>query len=254
MITALQVPGWEQIPGLCHGFLQRNGGVSAPPFATLNFSYQVGDDPVAVETNWHRLKGSLNLDGLPVVTMRQVHGDRVLTLKAPAPKEAGEGDAMVTRDPGVLLGVLTADCVPILLVDPVTRTAAAVHAGWRGTFLGIAVTVVRLLEGRLGVRAENLMAALGPSIGGCCYEIETEIFQRIRERWGAAAEPAWAGKGVRGTLDLRLLITRQLREEGLPETSVFQAGGCTACGADFFSYRRDRTVTGRQLSFVGWRS
>lgn len=254
MIAPVKVPGWDLIPDLCHGFLPREGGASAPPFSTLNLSYRVGDDPAAVKANWHRLKNHLNLDGLPIVTLKQVHGDRILTLTGPAPKEAGEGDALVTREAGILLGILTADCVPILLVDPVTRTVGAVHAGWRGALLGIAAAAVRHLVDRVGLRPQDLQTALGPAVGGCCYEVEERLFQRIRARWGASAESAWKGYGDRGTLDLRTLIADQLHGAGVPQARIFRVGPCTACSPEFFSYRRDRKVTGRQLSFVGWRS
>ncbi|MBI3015070.1 MAG: peptidoglycan editing factor PgeF [Candidatus Tectomicrobia bacterium] len=254
MIHFLRMPNWDLIPNLIYGFLERNGGVSARPFDTLNLSYRVGDDPASVKSNWHRVKNRLGLDGLPIVTLKQVHGDHIVTLSNPASKDAGEGDALVTRTPHTILGILTADCVPILLVDPSTRVVAAVHAGWRGTLLGITEKAVQHLKAHFAVHTENLQAALGPAIGGCCYEIESHIFERIQARWGPDSEPAWSSHGERGNLDLRTLITHQLYGAGLKETQVFRVGPCTSCSPDFFSYRRERKETGRQLSFIGWLS
>ena len=252
LIRTLRIPDWDLIPNLSYGFLERNGGVSTSPFDSLNLSYQVSDDPALVKSNWHRLKNHLGLDGLPIVTPKQVHGDHILTLSGPASKEAGEGDALVTQNPRTIVGILTADCVPILLVDPSSRVVAAVHAGWRGALLGIAGKAVQHVKTHFAVRTENLQAALGPAIGGCCYEVESHIFDQIRARWGPASERAWQGRGDRGSLDLRTLISHQLYDAGLRENQVFPVGPCTACSPDFFSYRRDRRETGRQLSFIGW--
>src|SRR5262249_39887769 len=142
-LPVLQVEGWEAIPDLVHGFYGRRGGASEGVFAALNLSVRVGDSPQAVEENWCRLTHALG-GASRVVTMRQVHGADVATVDD-AGAAVEEADALVSRARGVVLGVLTADCVPILLVAPHERVVAAVHAGWRGSVAGIARRAVQHL-------------------------------------------------------------------------------------------------------------
>ena len=144
-LTVYRVPAWDAEPGLRHGFLGRNGGNSQGAYASLNVSFGVGDDPQAVKDNYCDMKARVGMTGTRMVTMQQRHGDRVIDVAEPC-KDAGEGDAMVTDAPGVYLGVLTADCVPILCWarTPERRLAAVIHAGWRGTLAGVAAKAVRI--------------------------------------------------------------------------------------------------------------
>ena len=130
----LQVPQWADIPRLVHGFYGRCGGASRGVFAELNLSFRVGDTPAAVETNWRRVRAAIE-GAVSFTTMRQVHGSDVVTVTR-GTADAGEADALLTTDAAVALSILTADCVPILLVAPQQHTVAAVHAGWRGTMAG----------------------------------------------------------------------------------------------------------------------
>lgn len=251
----LQVPQWEKTGGLLHGFLGRRGGKSAGPYAGLNLSSRVGDDPQVVKDNICDVKRSVGVHDGRIVTMRQMHGDQILEVRDKNTKEAGEADGMVTGEPGVILGALTADCVPILFSVRGRKLAAVAHAGWRGTLAGIAPKMARYLRERYGVEPTAVEAALGPAIGPCCYEIGSEVSLPLAQRWGQLAEGCLRAKGDKKFLDLRALNSLLLVSAGIPPTQIFNVGPCTSCAAeDFFSYRRDRRETGRQLSFIGWYS
>ena len=257
-MTVYRVPGWEAESGLRHGFLGRNGGNSRGAFASLNVSFAVGDDPQAVKDNYCDMKRAVGMTGTRMVTMRQRHGDNVIDVAEPC-KDAGEGDAMVTDAPGVFLGVLTADCVPIICWahTPRRRLAAVVHAGWRGTLAAVAAKTVRHIESRYGTAPEDLQCALGPAIGGCCYEIGPDVAKPLVEAWGGDAEASLQRRDGKTYLDLRRLNAALLAASGVPEDRIASVGPCTACkSGDLFSYRRESKngggATGRQASFIGW--
>jgi len=151
----------------------------------------------------------------------------------------GDGDALLENTPGQLVGVKTADCMPILLVDAENRAVAAVHAGWRGTVQGIAREAVRRMREDFGARAEALHAAIGPGIGKCCYEVGPEVAAQFGEHGTAK-------------IDLVEANRRQLLEAGVPAQQIYAAGLCTMCGAaEFHSFRRDKERAGRMFSVVG---
>ncbi|MCY4487696.1 MAG: peptidoglycan editing factor PgeF [Deltaproteobacteria bacterium] len=257
-LTVYRVPAWAAEPGLRHGFAGRNGGNSAGAYASLNVSFNVGDDPRAVKDNYCAMKGAVGMVGTRMVTMRQRHGDTVLDVAEPC-KEAGEGDAMVTDAPGVFLGVLTADCVPIVCWAHTSerRLAAVIHAGWRGTLAGVAPKTVRHIESRYGTPAHDLACALGPAIGPCCYEIGADVADPLVRQWGERAEAALQSRDGGTYLDLRRLNAALLAASGVPEERIHSSGPCTACNpAEFFSHRRESKggagVTGRQAGFIGW--
>ena len=251
--THLKVPQWEKYPGLLHGFFGRRGGRSVGAFAGLNTSYRVGDDPKIVSQNVCDAKLAVGIHDGRVVTMRQVHGDNIVEVKDRSLKEAGEADGMFTSELDLFLAVLTADCVPILIVAPERRVAAAVHAGWRGTLAGIAEKAVRILESRYDVAAAKLEAALGPSIGSCCFEVKDDVSGPLMKKWGKLTTPSVFVRGGKTYLDLRRLNRDILRAAGIPGTQLHQIGPCMSCAAaEFFSYRRERSETGRQMSLIGW--
>ncbi len=252
-ITWLKVPQWESYPGLLHGFIGRRGGRSVGPYAELNVSLRVGDEPDAVKNNICDLKRAVGIHDGRIVTMKQVHGDGVLEVNDKTGKEAGEADAMVTRERGTYLGILTADCVPILLVVSKRKAAAVVHAGWRGSLAGLAAKTVRMVQQRYDVVAADIEAALGPSIGRCCYEIKDDVAEPLLAQWGSSAEASLERRAGKCFLDLRRLNREILIRTGLAASRIFDVGPCTSCASDdFFSYRRQAGNIGRQLSFVGW--
>lgn len=252
-MTRLKVPQWEKYDGLLHGFMGRRGGKSIGPYAGLNVSYRVGDDPKVVSQNVCDMKLAVGIHDGRVVTMRQVHGGHVVEVKDKTLKEAGEADGMITSAPDVYLGVLTADCVPILFVAPKQKLVAAVHAGWRGTLAGIADKTVRMFSDQYGVEASDLEVALGPSIGPCCYEVKDDVVLPLMTKWGSLTTPSVLVKQGKTFVNLCRLNRDILRAAGVPGKQLFQVGPCTSCAAeDFFSYRRERSETGRQMSLIGW--
>ena len=252
-LTWLKVKQWETYDGLLHGFMGRRGGKSIGPYAELNMSYRVSDDPAVVSQNVCDMKLAVGIHDGRIVTMKQVHGDHIVEVKDRNLKEAGEADGMITAIPDIYLGVLTADCVPIVFVAPERKLVAAVHAGWRGTLAGIAQKTVEVFRNQHGVAANALEVALGPAIGACCYEVKADVAGPLVQKWGGIAETSLQRKGEKSYLDLRLLNRNVLAESGIPETKLFEIGSCTSCSPDrFFSYRRERGATGRQISFIGW--
>lgn len=231
-----------------HGFFGRRGGFSGGELASLNLSERVGDRPWTVAANWTQVRRAL--PGLPVTRMRQVHGTRVVRVGSPA-EQVGEADGMLTTESGVGLAVLTADCVPLLGVAPRHRAVMALHAGWRGSLAGIAAVALRMAADELGIPPHAWQVALGPSIGGCCYEVEAEIGRRFVDRWGAMPD-AWRPAGAHGQLDLRRANRAILVAHGVAAENVADVGPCTSCAGDeFFSHRRSGGRAGRQLSLIG---
>ncbi|HYA36551.1 MAG TPA: polyphenol oxidase family protein, partial [Candidatus Binataceae bacterium] len=155
--------------GVTAGFFGRRGGVSAGAFAELNLSHAVGDDPGAVAANWNAARSAFGKD-FRIARVRQVHGNIVHRMSRDFGKSILEGDAMVTSEPGVMLGILTADCVPILMIDRHARVAGAVHAGWRGVIAGIVEKSVDAMVSA-GASRDRIQAALGPAIDQCCFEV-----------------------------------------------------------------------------------
>jgi YfiH family protein len=252
-ITHLKVPQWQNYQGLLHGFMGRRGGKSIGPFAGLNVSYRVGDDPKVVSQNVCDVKLAAGIHDGRIVTMKQMHGEDIVEVKNRNLKEAGEADGMVSTEKDIYLAVLTADCVPLLFVAPKQRVGAAVHAGWRGTLAGIADKTVRLLKTRYDVEPSELEVALGPSIGICCYEVKDDVAGPLMKRWGKLTTPSIAVRDGKSFINLRRLNRDILRAAGVPGNQLFQVGPCTSCTPeDFFSYRRERRETGRQMSFIGW--
>ena len=228
----------EDVPRLVHGFEQRLG--APDPSGAVGPSR--GE---AREESRRRVAEALEGRGR-LLLLKQVHGASV----AEAPWEGTpEADAAVATGPGLLLGVETADCLPILIVDPRRRTVAAAHAGWRGTASGVATRAVEALLAA-GSDAEDLLAALGPSIGPCCYEVGEEL----RTAFGPAGA-AFFRPGPRGRphLDVRAANLAQLLAAGLRPEHVQEVGDCTACRPDlYYSYRRDGGGAGRMINFIGW--
>jgi len=183
----------------------------------------------------------------PWLEVKQVHSARVITAAQWRP--GIEADGLATAEPGARLAVKTADCVPVLLLDPERRAVAAVHAGWRGAVRAIAAEAVRLMEREFGSHPDDVLAALGPSIGGCCYEVGPEVAVQFRDWF-----PERNDLAGRARIDLRRAIQRQLLAAGLREAHIDVATACTCCGgAEFHSWRRDGAGAGRMYSVIALR-
>lgn len=238
--------------GLLHGFTTRQGGVSRPPFATFNLSDAVGDAPADVAANRRRFARYSGLAWSRLVELEQVHGDAVLVVDRPPAELPGGArrrcDASVTDRTDPMLGVRTADCTPLLLASTRPRAAAAVHAGWRGTLAGVVARAVAELERRCGCRPAELLAVIGPCIHRAAYRVGPEVYAPFAERFGGEATEQSAGT-LR--VDLVAANRRWLLDAGLVAERIEVLDYCTFERADlFFSHRRDRGRSGRQLAFI----
>ncbi len=212
------------VPGLIHGFTLRDGG-----------DFRAGPPP-----GWTRAAGASSLR-----LLEQVHGAAVASPDAPPGRPRADGWAG-RPGPGVLLGIRTADCVPVILCHPPTRTLGLAHAGWRGLAGGI---VERVLEA-MGVPARQVLAAVGPAIGPCCYQVGSEVVRAV----GFPFARPWPGRTDRFRLDLAAAVADRLARLGVPGPRIDRVGGCTACHTDrYFSYRAEGAGTGRLCAFAGWR-
>ena len=237
--------------GFAHGFSVRTGGVSSGAFSSLNLSVSVGDEEASVRENHERLRRAAGVAG-HIATAHQVHGDRVVDARlqeifAPTVGQGAGADAVLALEEGAV-GVRVADCVPILLAAG--GAVAAVHSGWKGTRLQVSARAVRALQHASGADPALVLAAIGPCIGRCCYEVSPELAASFRAQFGpeAADDPA---RVPRPHLDLRFCVERSLREAGVPEERIEQVEGCTSCDIDaYFSHRRDKGRTGRHLAFI----
>lgn len=248
-IPLLQADSWSSIPGLIHGFTARAGGVSTGALASLNLSFQVDDRPEAVEQNWSRLREAVGRR-VTFARMRQVHGTDVAHVSASS-DSLPTADALASASPGVALAVLTADCVPILLVDPVSRAVAAVHAGWRGSAGRIAAAAVTRLVEDFAAAPERIRALLGPSIDECCYEVGSDVVDAFAAVWGRRPRSCSAAGEARARLDLRDANAEVLLDAGLADDHIERIGPCTRCRCDeHFSHRGSNGRSGRQAGFV----
>jgi YfiH family protein len=237
------------------GFTTRHEGVSRPPYNSLNLGTNTLDTPHNVKGNQSLLARAMGARMERFITVNQVHGTDLLVIDAPnndfSHFRTIECDGIITNQPGVLLGIGVADCIPILLLDPVHRVAAALHAGWKGTAANIVTRGVTAMTEMFGTRPAEILAAVGPGIGSCCYEVDgvvREAFEHNGASWDVIATSRGEGKWG---LDLARANYRQLLEAGLEETKIETADRCVSCDHDlFFSHRRDRGVTGRQMGFI----
>ena len=230
----LSVPGWERFPNLICGF-----------------SGRVDDRAAAL--------ADLYTTQLPLYTVKQVHGNQICTITQDSQLDAErpQADGMITPEAGHLLGIATADCVPVLMVAPDQGIVAALHAGWRGTAKAICIRAIEQLKTDWNVSPEQLWVAFGPAIGGCCYEVSRDIGEELcsQSSWSERGALGWQPRGEKGLLDLRLVNRLQCEHLGIPAQHIQNVGPCTLCaGGDFASYRREGSGAGRQLSVIGWQN
>lgn len=235
--------------GVTHGFLTRIGGVSPSPYASLNFDARDTDPAENVEKNRALFHEAFGVPAGRLVTVSQVHGKEILVIEGSLPDKPVEADAIVTAETNVAIGMLTADCQPILLYDPVNHAIGAVHAGWKGTALGIVVETGELMWKKYGTRPEDLIVSLGPCIGPCCYKVGWNVLEEYMSRHKESADCFSEKDGLR--MDINIANTVQLALIGVKNENIFNGARCTSCNSDlFFSHRKDNGRTGRQLSFI----
>jgi YfiH family protein len=280
---------FDSVPWVIHGFSTRKGGASRlDGAAALNLGFTDWDSPETVAQNRKAFVQALadpkpaskknRKNGIEplLLTLRQIHSDVVRVLSR-VPASAPQGDAAISRRSGLHLGIQTADCVPILLADTRSRVVAAVHAGWRGTLARIVSKTLGRMRLEFGTRPEDVIAALGPAIGPCCYEVGPEVAQAFAGQFAPAAEwfegpferlatgeepnplpwltmmpPGHEPPPERVRLDLAAANRWQLEDAGVNPRNIAISRLCTACRSDlFFSYRKEGAGAGRMLSAIG---
>ncbi|HET9327673.1 MAG TPA: peptidoglycan editing factor PgeF [Candidatus Eisenbacteria bacterium] len=233
------MPAWRLDAEPSHArvaFSTRRGGVSDPPYDSLNLGRSTEDRPESVEENRRRLLASLGLGAFALATPSQVHGARALEVVRPG--AVAECDGVWTRTPGLVLAVSAADCLPILFTSD--RAVAAAHAGWRGLASGIIESTLGSLCGGAELEAEHVRVHLGPCIRECCYVVGPEVARQfpresLREHDGEIR------------LSLPRAARKRLLDAGVDDHGIFDTGACTACEPRwYYSHRRDRGRTGRQ--------
>jgi YfiH family protein len=274
-LQIVEVPAFRKLPWLVHGFSTRTGGRSSfGGTNVLNLGFTDWDSRRNVLENRQLLQQALRAEKFSLVALKQIHSDLVRLITT-APEHPVCADAVVTDRPGLLLGVQTADCVPILLVDAKKRAVAAIHAGWRGTLRRIAEKAVGEMRMHFGSKPGDILAAIGPAIGGCCYEVGVDIAANFLSQFADAPEffdefrtgdepnpIQWLNQMPPGHqpppknvfLDLHKANASQLRNAGLLARNILVSNLCTACRPDLlFSYRREGAISGRLLACIGIR-
>ena len=284
----VRVPGWEQ-DWLVHGFSTRTGGrtrVYRPHDAKasdLNLGFTASDDRKVVAANRGLFETAVakGKPSLGLVTLQQIHSSIVRRVGAEEIQANDcpavlKGDGLMTDQPGVLLGIQTADCIPVLVADVKERAVAAFHAGWRGTVARIVERGIGDMRLAFGSNPENLIASIGPAIGQCCYSIGDEVQEKFESQFPYAAElfrevydsdpirekypmlfltaraPGHSDLGPRMHLDLAEANRRQLLAAGVKSEAISLTGLCTGCQTDrFFSHRMEQGFTGRMMSVIG---
>jgi polyphenol oxidase len=296
-LQILAAPALARIAWLTHGFSTRPGGASdlaadrnaseakkqSAAEKVLNLGFTEWDSRASVLENRTKFLAALGAGKMRVAALRQIHSDIVHVVGAaefPQGEQAPKGDALITREPGVLLTIQTADCIPILLADTRQHAVAAIHSGWRGTAQRIAEKTLGRMQMEFGTRPQDVIAALGAGIGGCCYEVGHEVVKEFTAKFPTAREwftgpvdalengdsdPNWlpwltmrppghAPPAPRAHLELIAANRVNLAGAGIASKNIFSSGFCTACRTDlFFSYRREHT-TGRLMAAIGIRS
>lgn len=238
-----------------HAFCTRRGGVSEGNFVSLNLSPKEGDSKENLRANWKILAESFNIEVPQFFVVNQIHGEKILVIDRPLAgftvPEPPQFDAIITDQPGIAIGIKTADCVPVLFADKAKRIIAVAHAGWRGTALAIAASVVDVLITRFGCRAEDLVAAVGPAIGPCCYQVDEPVLAAMKTHSGRKSFLSAGGERGKWMLDLSLANKLQIVGKGIPDGNISVANYCTSCHRDmFYSHRGEGGNTGRQLNFI----
>jgi len=234
----------DAFPELIHAVTTRHGGVSSDQWTSLNLTKGTGDDPAAVEENLQRMCGVLGLQRADLVSPNQRHTANVRRVGAADRGRIWPGyDTLITDEPEVPLLLRYADCTPVLIYDPAHHALALIHSGWRGTVQAAGRIAVEALAAEYGSRPADLIAAIGPSIGPCCYEVGEDVISAVHAAFDRPAGLLMSRKGGRAHFDLWAANRRWLTEAGVGQIEVAEI--CTACRMDdFYSYRAEQGKTG----------
>lgn len=229
-----------------HAVLTRQGGYSQPPFDSLNTGGTVGDNPEAVLRNHQKIYREFNFEYASRLDVWQVHGTRIICGDAPREPDTlhTKADGILTSKPEITLFMRFADCVPILLMDPVNKIIGIVHAGWQGTSQKIGQVAVEKMQKCYGTKPDHILAGIGPSICQDCYKVGNEVFDTFHQSFGEKAEAFFEDRNGRHYLDLWAANKVTLEDAGVHQIEI--AGLCTACHLeDWFSHRKENGKTGR---------
>ncbi len=243
---------------ITHAFSTRLGGVSIAPFHGLNLGRSRNDDPNHVRENYMRFSNATNCNVQNIVMVQQVHSDTVILLtKEDAFSDlysptSYEADALVTNCPNLTLAVFYADCVPVLLYDPVKKAIAAIHSGWRGTSKHITGRAIETMQTEFGSQLEDILIAIGPSIGPCCFETHEDVPNAMRASFGNSISshitPLENGKYQ---VDISSIISHSLVSMGVPKNNITQSHLCTTCHPNlFWSHRSMGDARGNQCAMI----
>ena len=243
---------------IMHAFSTRLGGVSEPPYASLNMGLGSGDDRARVHGNRARFSRAIGINPSDLVTLRQAHGNRVIALtEATDPQlvRGLPGDGLITNRPQLPLAVITADCFPVVLAAPSLPAVGIVHSGRKGTAARVVPAAIELMFQEFAVPPEAVFAAIGPGIGRCCYEVDDASAEPFQTRFALKDTLYRPGRPGHLYLDLQQAIVQQVCEAGVPPIHIWPADLCTACHPHwFYSYRREGPRSGRMLNVVMIRS
>lgn len=256
--VALVCPSLEASGCVHHGFSTRLGGVSSGPLASLNLGLHTEDSRENVFKNYSIFCDTIGVKKEKLVLPHQVHSSVVKTVTQ---RDAGKGlmresdlgdfDALITAEIGLPIAVFYADCTPLLLLDPVKKVIAAVHSGWRGTLARISRKTVQIMQRNFGCLPENILAAFGPSIKQCHFEIGSEVFTEFCQSFGARNMYGSRKIGEKYYVDTDRLNIAQLLAEGLLKENISRCDICTFCNHDsFYSHRADKGNTGRMCAAI----
>lgn len=236
----ITIPALDELGIIKYAFTTRKDGLGA-----RTNGFKQPDD-------WSRVAQAFGISEDRMVTVNQVHGENIIIVDEENYKglRSAEADGLITNKPGIAVGIETADCVPVLLVDPVTPAVAAVHAGWRSTVKKIVQKAVLMMQKEFGSDPSSMLAAIGPAIGPECYEVDDPVMGPVREAFPFWKEVSLPRAQDKWSLDLVKLNRMELVQAGIPEQSVYSVGLCTSCNPGlFYSFRREGR-TGRMLSVI----
>ncbi len=251
-------PAFDRVEGVHHGFSTRLGGVSEGTFASMNLSFTRGDDPAAVRENFDRFCSAIGVEAEDVVISAQTHTANVKIITAEdrgrgitREKEYTDVDGLITNDPGVVLCTQYADCVPLFFVDPVKRVVATSHAGWRGPAAGIAAVTVRRMGEEYGCRPEDILVGVGPSIGHCCFEVDSPVYDAFCQVAVFDDTCYTDNGGGKYHIDLWQVNRRWLLSAGVLPDHITVTDLCTRCHPDlFWSHRKTGDARGSLAAFI----
>jgi polyphenol oxidase len=241
---------FESLPWVRHGFSTRHGGA----YGSLNLQDTSWDSPDRVQENKIRFLSALQMNASSLITMHQVHSSRVHIIEELVDQRNRlEGDALITQVENAALAIKTADCLPVLIADPVHKAIGAVHSGWRGTLSRILPNTIQEMQRAFGSDPAELLVAVGPGIRACCFEVGAEVVHQFEENYpdSQIVQPI-PERPEKYRIDLCKILQIQMDASGIPQQNRNDLGICTCCNTqDFFSYRAEGSASGRMMALIG---